>query len=231
MTEVPRVFPRGDISVNLTNMKNAERRPYRMAARAQSAAATGERILDAAVALFWERPAEGVVLADVAERAGVTVQTVLRRFGSKEALFEACLQRETARVAHERSLPPGPSLEEAVRVLVDHYERDGAGVARLLAEERRSAVVARVAEHGRAVHRAWCEAAFAGPLTDRSGPERDRLLAQLVAVCDLGTWRTLRGCGLDRAETERALVELLRPLLTSRFPAATAPTPTDEEDA
>jgi hypothetical protein len=29
------------------------KRPYRMQARAQAAAATGERILDAAVALFW----------------------------------------------------------------------------------------------------------------------------------------------------------------------------------
>ena len=36
------------------------RRPYRMAARAESAAATGERILDAAVEVFWELPGEQI---------------------------------------------------------------------------------------------------------------------------------------------------------------------------
>jgi AcrR family transcriptional regulator len=32
-------------------------------------------------------PLAQITLADVAERAGVTVQTVIRRFGDKEALF------------------------------------------------------------------------------------------------------------------------------------------------
>jgi hypothetical protein len=51
-----------------TNMKlqTAARRPYRMAARAESAAATGERILDAAVELFWASPGEPVSLEGVA---------------------------------------------------------------------------------------------------------------------------------------------------------------------
>ena len=46
-----------------------------MGARAKAAAATGERILDAAEAVFDERPTDEFTLAAVAERAEVTVQT------------------------------------------------------------------------------------------------------------------------------------------------------------
>jgi len=49
-----------------------------MDSRAQAAAATGERILDSAVGTFWELPTDKVSLEEVARRAGVSVQTVIR---------------------------------------------------------------------------------------------------------------------------------------------------------
>ena len=45
-------------------------------------------------ALFAERPYDQVSLPAIAERAGVTVQTVLRRFGSKEDLFAAAAHQQ-----------------------------------------------------------------------------------------------------------------------------------------
>lgn len=66
----------------VVNVKAA--RGYTMRARAESTARTRARILDAVIALSEERLALEIVLADVAERAGVSVQTVLRHFGSKE---------------------------------------------------------------------------------------------------------------------------------------------------
>ncbi|MEA2331317.1 MAG: hypothetical protein QOH58_1455, partial [Thermoleophilaceae bacterium] len=54
-------------------------------------------------------------------------------------------------------------------------------------------------------------------LEGRVGVERDRRLAQLVAVCDVYTWKLLRrGAGLSRRQTELALAELLEPLLEAR---------------
>ena len=52
--------PPPSFHVSLINMDSevAERRPYRMVARAESAAATAERILDAAVEVFWELPGD-----------------------------------------------------------------------------------------------------------------------------------------------------------------------------
>jgi AcrR family transcriptional regulator len=191
-------------------------RRYRMVARAASVAATGERILDAAVELFWELPGE-VSLDEVARRAGVTVQTVIRRFGGREGLFAAAAEREVERVRAQRDEAPAGDVAGAVRVLVDHYEALGHRVLRLLAEEERVPRLRELAEQGRTYHRDWCARVFAFALEGRAGVERRRRLAQLVAVCDVYTWKLLRrDARLSRRQTELALVELLEPLLEGR---------------
>jgi AcrR family transcriptional regulator len=203
-----------DFHVSVVHMKG---RPYRMVARAESAAATGERILDAAIAVFWELPAEALTLDEVARRAGVTVQTVIRRFGGRDGLFAAAVERETERVRAQRDQAPVGDPPGAVRVLLDHYEAMGDQVLRLLAEEERVPALREIAEGGRALHREWCERVFAAALEGRRGAERRRRLAQIVAVCDVYTWKLLRrDAGLGRRQTEVALVELLQPLLEVR---------------
>ena len=195
----------------------APRRPYRMVARAASAAATGERILDAAVEVFWELPGEQISLDEVARRAGVTVQTVIRRFGGRDGLFAAAAERELERVRRQRDQVPVGDAAGAVRVLVDHYEAMGDRVLRLLAEEQRAAGLREIADRGRTLHREWCARVFARALGGRVGIERRRRLAQLVAVCDVYSWKLLRrDAGLSRSQTELALVELLEPLLEGR---------------
>lgn len=193
------------------------RRPYRMVARAESAAATGERILDAAVEVFWELPGEQISLDEVARRAGVSVQTVIRRFGGRDALMASAAEREAERVGRQRDEAPVGDPARAVRVLVDHYEAMGDRVLRLLAEEERVPRLREIADRGRLVHREWCARVFAPALAGRAGVERRRRLAQLVAICDVYTWKLLRrDAGLSRRQTELALVELLGPLLEGR---------------
>jgi AcrR family transcriptional regulator len=185
-----------------------------MVVRAASAAATGERILDAAVELFWESPGEQASLDEVARRAGVTVQTVIRRFGGKEGLFAAAAEREAGRVQRQRDATPAGDVAGAVRELVEHYEKMGDRVLRLLAEEERVPQLREIADRGRAYHRDWCARVFAHALESREGVEGRRRLAQLVTVCDVYAWKLLRrDAGLSRRQTELALVELLEPLL------------------
>jgi AcrR family transcriptional regulator len=185
-----------------------------MVARAESVAATGERILDAAVELFWELSEEPISLDEVARRAGVSVQTVIRRFGGRDGLLAAAAGRETERVRRQRAEAPVGDAAGAVRVLVDHYEAMGDRVLRLLAEEGRIPGFGEVVDRGRALHREWCARVFAPALEGRAGVERDRRLAQLVTVCDVYSWKLLRrDAGLSRRQTELALVELLNPLL------------------
>ena len=189
------------------------RRRYRMQARAAAAAATGERILDAATELFWEHPGAEVSLERVARRAGVSVRTVIRRFGGRQGLMAAASQRQVQRVRRQRDDASAGDLPGAVRVLLDHYEQLGERVLLLLAEEHRRPELRAIVDQGRSLHVAWCERVFAPALAGLRGARRERRLAQLVAVCDVYTWKLLRrDRGLSRRQAERALLELLEPL-------------------
>jgi len=189
-------------------------RSYRMGVRAESAAETGERILDAAAAVFWQRPSDHISLDEVAARAGVSVRTVIRRFGGKEGLLAAGVARELERTRIERDEAPVGDLAAAVAVLVEHYGGTGDRVLKLLAEEEHVLGVREIAAIGRELHRNWCARVFAPALTGLGGALRRRRLAQLVAVCDVYTWKLLRrDAGLSRSQTELALVEMLNPMM------------------
>lgn len=186
------------------------RRPYEMRARAASAARTAERILDAAVELFRERPGVDISLDEVGRRAGVSTQTVIRRFGGKEGLLQAGLEREADRIDAQRSQAVPGDVAGAVTVLVDHYEELGDAVIRMLAEEQRVPALTPIIDRGRTFHRRWCARVFAPALDRCTGAERQRLLAQLVAVCDVYTWKLLRrDSRLSRRQTGLAIRELL----------------------
>ncbi len=185
-----------------------------MVRRAASTERTRAAILDAATQIFWEEPSRDLTLDAIALRAGTTVQTVIRHFGGRDGVFAAGVERELGRVKDERDPAVVSTPAEAVRQLVAQYERTGDHAIRLLAEEHRSATLASLAAYGRGWHRSWCEQAFATTLSRLRGGSRRRRLAQLVAVCDVYTWKLLRrDAGLDRKSTELALVELLTPLL------------------
>jgi AcrR family transcriptional regulator len=185
-----------------------------MVARAAAAAATAARILDAATEVFWELPTDQISLDEVARRAGVTVQTVIRRFGGREGLLAAGVQREADKVQAQREAPVGDAAQ-AVHVLIDHYEAFGDRVLKMLAEEDRIPGIRTIANGGRALHREWCERVFAPALSKMRPAIRNRRLAQLVMVCDVYTWKLLRRqAGLSRRQTELAVVELVNPLLS-----------------
>jgi AcrR family transcriptional regulator len=190
------------------------KRSYQMTSRAEAATANGERILDAAVAAFWDLPYAQVSLDEIARRADVSAQTVIRRFGGRDGLLAAAAERESERAARQRDETPAGDLAAAARMLVEHYEVLGDRVLKMLAEEDRVPALSAIADRGRALHREWCARVFAAGLESRSGAERRRRLAQFVAVCDVYMWKLLRGdAGLSRRQTELALVELLEPMM------------------
>lgn len=190
------------------------RRPYRMGARAEAVAETGRRILQASIDLGPELLSDQATLDDVAARAGVTVQTVLRRFGSKEGLISATAEEVRGRVEGQRGEAPVGDVEGAVRNLVEHYEEWGDNTLRMLAHEERYPAIREHTDRGRAGHYEWVERTFAPFLERRSGGERERLRAELISICDLYTWKILRrDLGLGREQTELALVEMIAALL------------------
>ena len=186
-----------------------------MSRRAEAAADTWDRIVDVVLARFAALPYDRIRLDDVATDAGVTLQTVLRRFGSKAGLVTAMATRELRRIAETREHHRGEPPARVVADLVTHYERYGDLILKVYAEAAQVEGLAEIARDGRAYHVGWCEEAFAAAL-DQLGdtPLRRRRRAQLVALCDATTWRILRrDTGLEPTEIETALLELIVPLL------------------
>jgi AcrR family transcriptional regulator len=64
----------------------AQRRP-------RDSEATREAILTAAVAAFAERGYDGASTREIARAAGIDTRLITRYFGSKEVLFEQCVER------------------------------------------------------------------------------------------------------------------------------------------
>lgn len=189
-----------------------ETRTYDMTERAKTAEATGERILDAARERFSTMLFDEVTLTDIATDAAVTVQTVIRRFGSKEDLFTALAEREAARILAERDPSGSPygSLEAALQTLVDHYERDGETMLNLLAQESRFPMIAGVVASGRDLHENWVEEHCRSVLGGSTGEESPRRLQAAIAATDLYTWKLLR---LDRGLSRDEVVETMLILL------------------
>jgi AcrR family transcriptional regulator len=186
-------------------------RPYTMTTRARGVEETRSRILDACVALHGERPVTEIGLDDIASRAGVSVQTVLRHFGSRAGLEDASLERAQQAVADERRTPVG-DVAAAVRVIVDHYERRGDQALLMLAQEGHQPLMARITEQGKALHRHWVEEVFA-PYLDRAD-DRAELTDLLVVATDVYTWKLLRrDRALGRERTERRMRHLVERLL------------------
>lgn len=191
----------------------ALRRPrtYTMRARAESTTRTRERILDAVIALSEERLSLEIVLEAVAERASVSVQTVLRHFGSRQGLFEQAQARQLAQVRAERATPVGDAAA-AVRTIVAFYDRLGEWSLRLQAQEHCDQLSRQTVQLGRRVHREWVEEVFVPQLAGRR--DRNELVDLLVIATDVLTWKILRrDGGMDPSTTCKRMLRLVRAVL------------------
>lgn len=195
-------------------MKQPRPRTYRMSARADAATATHRAILEAAIRQFGARPWEEVSLADIAGEAGVTVQTVLRRFGSKEGLTQGAVALGVEEVRRARWHSPPGDLPAALHGLVVHYEQWGDRSLRFLSQEDRISAMRQVTDAGRALHHGWVEHVFAPWLSRARVPARKRLRATLIAATDVFTWKILRrDLGFDPRAAELTIRELVEAIL------------------
>ena len=196
------------------DMKVAElkqTRNYTMRARAESTTETRERILDAVIALSEEKLSLEIVLSDVAERSGVSVQTVLRHFGDRRGLFEEARARQVKRVRTERAAPVGDAAA-AVRTIVAFYDRMGEWSLMLQAQEHSDELSRQTVEVARRVHREWVQEIFAPQLAGRH--DREELVDLLVVATDVLTWKILRrDGGMRRSITCDRMLRLVQAIL------------------
>ncbi|GAA3739745.1 TetR/AcrR family transcriptional regulator [Leifsonia bigeumensis] len=186
-------------------------RDYEMRARAESVTATRWRILRSVLDLATERLTVEVTLDDVAARAGVSVRTVLRHFGDRERLLDAAFEAAAADIIAER-LAPADDPTRAIAVLVDHYERRGDLVLRLLAQEENPRIGPAMAT-GRLVHREWVVNVF-GTALPGGMQEQEAVIDLLVVATDVYAWKLLRrDRGLGRVVVEARILALTAAVL------------------
>jgi AcrR family transcriptional regulator len=164
-------------------------RPYNQVARAQAQQRTRKALMDAALAEFFEGHWEKTTLTAVAKLAGVTKQTLLRHFGSKDGLIMATLAAAGAEAYKQRFSAPQGDVAGAVENLLGHYEEWGRRSLRVGAWlQTGSPILAQISRGARQVHYNWVEFAFAPQLKRLRGEERVRVRAALIALCDVQTW-------------------------------------------
>jgi AcrR family transcriptional regulator len=186
-------------------MKTAKH--YNMELRAAAAEATRERILMAAAEVFLDRWYDDVTLAELAQRAGVSGQTVINHYGGKEQLATAAYEYLSKQITLRRYTPEPGDVNGAVEALVEDYEITGDGVMRMLALEEKVATLGPLLARGRRGHRDWVETMFQAP----------ELVPELIVATDVYAWKLLRrDQGLGREETAAAIRHMVQAILDRR---------------
>jgi len=195
-------------------MKSTSTRNYVQTARAIAAQETEEAIVLAFRVLLEERWYDEITLDEVAQRAGTTRQTVIRRFGGKEGLLGAFTRRIGSEIETRRAAAPPGDIAGATAVLVSDYEATGEMVMRLLSLEGRIPEIAATLETGRVGHRLWVEQTFGARLSAFPAEERGARLSHLLVATDVWSWFLLRRTqGHSLPEAERLMTAMISNLL------------------
>ena len=188
-------------------------RSYAKVVRAQAEERTRTALLDAADEAFLSGPWSRASLDGIAGAAGVTKQTLLRHFGSKEGLLEQAIRRGRETVLEQRFSAPTDDIHGAVDNLLDHYEMVG-GKAMRSSNFETEGTLAELGRAARELHYAWVDHAFGTWLSAASPRERGRLRSALIAICDVQVWWILsHDLELVRSEVRATLILTISRLL------------------
>ena len=174
---------------------------------------TEQQILEAAGEIIATEDFDSLSMRHVASKAQVSLSTVVRHFGTKDALLAALVAHgdtDEERDELRTRMKPG-DVAAAVRVVLGDYEEAGQQLLHMLGQEHRFPALSALLDIGRRGHRRWVRWAFSPQLAGRSGAGRAQLEDLLVVVTDVYTWKLLRiDRGLSKRATGAALTELCK---------------------
>jgi len=184
-------------------------RRYLMKARADSVDETRAKIVAAAVDAILASDYNSITLETVGQTAGVSVQTIIRHFESKDGLFRKASESMFERVRSSMDAIAVGDVRGAIEALHARYEWMGDSNIRFLAQEETPGLISDGTRVARKYHRGWVERIFDPYLPPRGDPDRRKRLFQLLIVCDVYTWKLIRrDHGGSRAATTEAILEL-----------------------
>lgn len=186
-------------------------RRYRMSTRAETAALTRERIVDAAMGLHVEQGALRTGWDDIAARAEVATSTVYRHFPSLDELVPACAET----VFHISGLPtpddadrifrglgtPEARLQRLIRGTCDCYSKSEGWLHAARRESDLIPALQRAVDVQQRSMELLIRAAVGATVAKST-------VKVLVALTDFSFWKSLKDSGLrERAATD-TVVEL-----------------------
>jgi AcrR family transcriptional regulator len=172
---------------------------------------TERHILEAAGEIIATEDFDSLSMRRVAAKARVSLSTVVRHFGTKDALLAALVAQggdDEARDELRTNMEPG-DVAAAVGVVLGDYEEAGQQLMHMLAQEHRFPAMSDLLDIGRRGHRRWVRWAFSPQLATRTGTAKSQLEDLLVVATDVYTWKLLRvDRGLSARATGAAMTQL-----------------------
>lgn len=163
-----------------------------MSARADQVARNDQKILDAVADLWLQLPLPELTLEKVAKKAGVTVRTILRKYGSKEGLVKASIENDGGQFTQNRMQVEPGDLSGILDALLGEYELMGDALIRTLTVEYEFPSTSEILKNARAIHREWCEVVFAPFLPDPLSESYETVLTAFIAATEFYLWKLLR---------------------------------------
>ena len=198
---------------------NSMTRKYDSSKRQAQAEARRTHILKCAARMLADGTNDEFRLEDVAQAAGVSVQTILRAFASKDGLVVATLEYE-APAALDMSIYNDIKIEDIdqlVATLFKVYDKIGDLVIHALAHEHRSPEFQKSLDVGRDFHKALVSDAFGIHIQHRPRSERSALFHALMVATDIYIWKILRRDeALSFDETVAIVVFTLKSLIQEK---------------
>ncbi len=165
--------------------------------------ATERHILEAAGHIIFTEDFDALSMRRVAAQAGVSLSTVVRHFGTKDALLAALVafgDNDEERNDYRSAMTQG-DVAAAVRIVTGDYEQSGQHLMHMLGQEHRFPALSQLLDIGRRGHRRWVRWAFEPQLAGRTDAVRNQLEDLLVVATDVFTWKLLR---IDRRLSGKA---------------------------
>jgi AcrR family transcriptional regulator len=195
-------------------MKATEhKRSYQMIQRAEQVALNDRKIIEAMADLWLELPLSELTLDKVSQRSGVTVRTILRKFGSKEGLFKACIEIDGERFTSKRMQVKPGDLPGIVDALLEEYERMGNALIRTLTVEYEYPATQTLLHEARKFHREWCIRVFEPFLCKVESGSYEIVLSAFITATEFYLWKLLRkDMGKSMEHTRRIFLFSLQSL-------------------
>jgi AcrR family transcriptional regulator len=191
------------------------RRRYQLGKRAEAAATTRRRIVEATLTLHDEQGISSTSVRDIATRAAVAPSTVLQHFPQMSELIRACgeLSSQLAPMPGELLIAgvdrPAERVQRMAAAMFEWWELLGPGIDHLRTDRRRIPEVEAWFADVEARHRTLAAAA----LRARGDAERVHLL---VALTTPDGWAALRAAGLDVTRAAVRVARLICPQADSK---------------